>query len=83
MCSQELPAERVWASIRRAGAPLVESVTFSKLYEGPPIPEGFRSLTYTVTYRAEDHTLTSGEVAGVHDKIIQQVERQTGAKLRE
>jgi phenylalanyl-tRNA synthetase beta chain len=80
--SADLPAERVVASIQRAGAPLVEAVTLLDVYTGPPIPEGAKSLTYTVTYRAQDHTLTNEEVAAVRARIIQAVERQTGAKLR-
>ena len=35
-----------------------------------------------LTYRAPDRQLTNDEVAAVRAKIVQQVERQTGAKLR-
>jgi phenylalanyl-tRNA synthetase beta chain len=80
--NQDVPAERLVTSIRRAGAPLVESVTLYDLYQGERLPEGTRSLTYTVLYRAADHTLTNEEVAAVRAKIVQAAERQTGAKLR-
>jgi phenylalanyl-tRNA synthetase beta chain len=76
------PAERLVTSILRAGAPLVESVVLKGIYQGEGIPEGARSLTYTVTYRAPDHTLTADEVAAVRARIVQAAERQTGAKLR-
>lgn len=79
---EDAPAERLVTSIRRAGAPLVESVTLADTYSGAGIPDGTRSLTYTVVYRAPDHTLTNDEVATVRGKIIQAAERQTGAKLR-
>lgn len=79
---QTIPAERLEAVIRRAGAPLVESVALFDVYIGERIPPGMRSLAYRVTYRAADHTLTNEEVAAVRAKIVQQVERQTGAKLR-
>jgi phenylalanyl-tRNA synthetase beta chain len=79
----DVPAERLEASIRRAGAPLVRLVEFFDLYKGNRIPEGTKSLAYTITYQAPDHALTNEEVATVKAKIIQQVERQTGAKLRE
>ena len=78
----DLPAERLVASIARAGAPLVESVEFLNVYQGAPIPEGAKSLAFSVTYRAADRTLSSEEVTAVRAKIVQQVERQTGAKLR-
>jgi phenylalanyl-tRNA synthetase beta chain len=76
------PAERLVTSILRAGAPLVESVTLKGTYGGEGIPEGYRSLTYTVVYRAPDHTLTAEEVAAVRARVVQAAERQTGAKLR-
>ena len=41
-----------------------------------------KSLTFTVTYRAPDRTLTDGDVLAVRTKVIQLAERQTGAKLR-
>ncbi|HEX2513314.1 MAG TPA: phenylalanine--tRNA ligase subunit beta, partial [Chloroflexota bacterium] len=76
------PAERLVSSIKRAGAPLVESVVLVDTYEGESIPEGARSLTYAVVYRAPDHTLTSEEVGAVRARIVQAAERQTGARLR-
>lgn len=79
---EDVPAERLDSSIRRAGAPLVESVALTDTYRGDRLPEGTRSLTYTVVYRAPDHTLTNEEVTAVRGKIVQAAERQTGAKLR-
>ena len=82
LLARSTPAERLVASVQRAGAPLVESVTLKGIYGGEGIPEGFRSLTYTVVYRAPDHTLTAEEVSAVRARIVQAAERQTGAKLR-
>ncbi|MGH2352073.1 MAG: phenylalanine--tRNA ligase subunit beta [Chloroflexota bacterium] len=80
--SKDVPAERLVTSIRRAGAPLVESVALNDVYQGERIPADTRSLSYTVVYRAPDHTLTNDEVVAVRAKIVQAAERQTGAKLR-
>jgi phenylalanyl-tRNA synthetase beta chain len=80
--SENVPGERLEASVRRNGAPLVESVTPNDLYEGAGLPEGTRGLTYTIVYRAPDHTLTGEEVAAVRARIVQAAERQVGAKLR-
>ena len=78
----DLPAERVLTAIQRGGAPLVESVELFDVYQGDRVPEGSRSLAFTVTFRAMDHTLTTEEVAAVRTKVIQFTERQTGGKLR-
>jgi phenylalanyl-tRNA synthetase beta chain len=79
---KDVPAERLVTSIRRAGAPLVEEVALKDVYEGEGISEETRSLTYTVVYRAADHTLTGDEVAAVRAKVVQAAERQAGARLR-
>jgi phenylalanyl-tRNA synthetase beta chain len=75
-------SERLASSIQRAGAPLVEQVFLFDIYEGAGIPEGTKSLAYTVTYRAPDRTLSAEEIAQVRSKIISLAERQTGARLR-
>ena len=80
--ASDLPAERLVSSIRRAGAPLVETVDVTDVYDGAGVPEGKRSLTLAVAYRAPDRTLTSDEVTAVRQKVIQAAERQTGATLR-
>jgi phenylalanyl-tRNA synthetase beta chain len=79
---QDLPAERLVASMRRSGAPLVEDVRLKDVYQGPGIPEEMRSMTFRLTYRAADRTLSTDEVAALRAKIVQMAERQTGAKLR-
>jgi phenylalanyl-tRNA synthetase beta chain len=78
----DIPAERLVTSIKRSGAPLVEDVRLSGVYHGEQIPPGTRSLTYRVTYRAADRTLSAEEVASARAKIVQLAERQTSAKLR-
>jgi phenylalanyl-tRNA synthetase beta chain len=52
------------------------------VYTGDRVPTGTRSLAYTLTFRAPDHTLAGDEVAPLRAKIVAQAERQVGAKLR-
>jgi len=52
------------------------------LYTGPPIEEGKRSLTYSLLYRAEDRTLTDEEVEGVHNRLVEELERRLPIKVR-
>ena len=48
----EIPAERVVEEVREAGGDLLESVDLFDVYQGPQVPDGKRSLAYTLTFRA-------------------------------
>ena len=47
----------------------LESLRLFDLYEGQGIPEGFRSLAYTLSYRSHDRTLKDEEVEAVHNSL--------------
>ncbi len=80
--TDQTPAAEVERVIREAGGALLEDARLFDLYRGDPIPEGHKSLAYALTYRAPDRTLTDGDVAKVHQKIVKAAERVLGAKLR-
>lgn len=51
----------------------VESVFLYDVYDGEQVSEGRRSLTYELTLRAEDRTLTDAEIAGLIAGIEQRL----------
>lgn len=78
---QEVPALQLQRAIETAGGELVEEVRLFDLYQSAPVPEGKRSLAYTVTYRAPDRTLTDEEVSAAHGRVRQAL-AGLGADLR-
>lgn len=52
-----------------AGSAL-DAIEFVRQYEGPPLPEGKKSVSYRLTVSATDRTLSSEEVGAVRQKII-------------
>jgi phenylalanyl-tRNA synthetase beta chain len=52
------------------------------VYEGLQAEDGQRSLAFSITYRAEDRTLTDAEVNQVHDAVRAAIARELGAVLR-
>ncbi len=66
---EDFDADRVIDLIERVGGKLVEWVTVFDEYRGAPIPEGYRSVGFTIVLRAEDRTLSSDEA----DQIVQQI----------
>jgi len=60
---------------------LVENIKLFDTYEGAGVPQGKKSLAYTFTLRAEDHTLHDDEIKGAMDAIIAALDAN-GAPLR-
>ena len=72
----------VEAEILRTGAPLLAEVKLFDLYLGAQIPEGKKSLAYSLTYRAPDRTLTDEEVEQLEGKVVEALAARFGAYLR-
>jgi phenylalanyl-tRNA synthetase beta subunit (EC 6.1.1.20) len=68
--------------IRKQGTPLVESVKLFDIYKGKQIPDGKKSIAYSIIYRQENKTLTDAEVNKVHERILRALEFKIGAQLR-
>jgi phenylalanyl-tRNA synthetase beta chain len=80
---EEVHADEVEALLRRAGGHLLIDVKLFDLYRGEQIPEGKKSLAYSMVYQAPDRTLTDEEVAKVRARVIKKLESDLGAKLRD
>ncbi|HEX7315298.1 MAG TPA: phenylalanine--tRNA ligase subunit beta [Pyrinomonadaceae bacterium] len=57
-------------------------VALVDVYEGANMPEGKRSLTLRVEYRADDRTLRDEEVDAMHARVVAALEGEFGAQLR-
>ena len=54
----------------------LESLRPFDLYEGKGIPEGFRSIAYTLSYRSHDRTLKDEEVEAVHNGVREKLKEK-------
>ncbi|MDI6795823.1 MAG: phenylalanine--tRNA ligase subunit beta [Desulfatibacillaceae bacterium] len=79
--NKSVPAEEILEKVRQMKHPWVESVWVFDVYEGKPIEKGKKSLSLRITYRADDRTLTDGEVNALHDNIGKTLLNAFGAKL--
>jgi phenylalanyl-tRNA synthetase beta chain len=52
------------------------------VYEGAGVPEGKRSVTLRVEYRADERTLRDEEVDSMHARVVAALEGEFGAQLR-
>ena len=76
----DVPAARVQAIVEQA--PLVRSVRLFDVYSGSQVPSGKKSLAFSVSYQASDHTLTDEEVRRQRERIVARLRQEVGAALR-
>ncbi|MDP1545000.1 MAG: phenylalanine--tRNA ligase subunit beta [Anaerolineales bacterium] len=79
---ESVQAETVEALIRQTGGRSVTDIRLFDLYRDEKIGAGKKSLAYSLTYQAEDKTMTDAEAAAIRNKIVKRLEKEVGAKLR-
>jgi phenylalanyl-tRNA synthetase beta chain len=60
----------------------LSSVRLFDVYQGKGVPQGKKSLAFSLGYRADDRTLSAEEIEPQHEKILASLEKATGATLR-
>ena len=67
--------------IEKNGGAHLESYSLFDLYEGAQIKPGFKSVAYSITFRAKDRTLEESDISKAMDKILAGLEAM-GIELR-
>ncbi|HHW04119.1 MAG TPA: phenylalanine--tRNA ligase subunit beta [Thermoanaerobacterales bacterium] len=80
---EKVPAGDIIKVIKGAGGELVESVELFDIYKGDQIKKGFKSIAFSITYRAKDRTLTDEDVNEVHNRIKVTLVEEFNGILRE
>ncbi len=75
-------AGQILAFIRTYRSDLIQDVRLFDVYAGKPVPLGKKSLTFALSYQADDRTLTDEEVNTIHALVVEQLSRTFGAQLR-
>ena len=81
LVAHEIPASAIEDVIVQRGGKLLEGYELFDIYEGAPVPPGFKSMAYSLTFRAADHTLEEQEITTVMKKILNGLDR-LGIELR-
>ncbi|MCI1438286.1 MAG: phenylalanine--tRNA ligase subunit beta [Acetobacter indonesiensis] len=79
---RDVPAENLLRAVRGADRTLVTNVSLFDVYEGPHVPEGYRSIGVEVTLQPVEKSLTDAELEAVSERIVAAVAKTTGATLR-
>lgn len=76
------PAGAVQLAIAEAAGDLLGDLELFDVHVGEPLPEGKKSLAFSIDLRAPDRTLTDAEASAVVSAIVERLRRDFGAELR-
>ncbi|NLV86705.1 MAG: phenylalanine--tRNA ligase subunit beta, partial [Clostridiales bacterium] len=82
VCDGDVTVAALTQCMCDAGGDYLESCHLFDIYTGKGIPEGKRSVAFSLSIRAKDKTLTDELADEIMDKILQNLEKIHGAVIR-
>ncbi|MBN2822056.1 MAG: phenylalanine--tRNA ligase subunit beta [Coriobacteriia bacterium] len=87
---EEVTSEQLVHAMTSAGGKLLDGIRLFDVYRDPQdapagerrLPEGKKSLAFSLSYRSNEQTLSDEVVRPVHEKLLAKVCRATGAEVR-
>lgn len=81
LMKKEILVGQIEEIIAKKGGQYLESYALFDVYEGSQIQEGYKSVAYSVTFRAADKTLEDADVNEAMSRILKELEK-LGIELR-
>lgn len=82
LCDDAVLVRDIEAIFRKHGKKLLEKIVLFDVYKGKQIPDGKKSIAYSLTLRAEDRTLTDEEIERIISKIVRDMEQELHITIR-
>ncbi|MBR7082372.1 MAG: phenylalanine--tRNA ligase subunit beta [Oscillospiraceae bacterium] len=82
VCDTETTVGSLEKTIAAAGKPLLRGIELFDIYTGTGIPEGKKSVAFSLVMRSDTATLTDEEVDAVMENILECLKREQGAVIR-
>lgn len=83
LVSEDIYVRDIEKVIKANGGAYLENIELFDVYKGGQIVEGSKSVSFSITFRAENKTLVDDEVNSVMKDILTSLETQLGAVLRD
>ncbi len=78
----DVAAEAVLRAARSADRKAIASIRLFDVFEGPTLQPGIKSMGVEVVFQPLERTLTDQDIEALSEKVVSEVGRATGAKLR-
>lgn len=79
---KEILAGQIEEVIEKRGGKILESYSLFDIYEGAQIKAGYKSVAYSIVFRAKDRTLEEADITAAMKKILNGLESM-GIELRQ
>lgn len=80
--NEQITAKQLEGVIKQVAGDVLEEITLFDIYKGKQIPNGYKSVAYSLRFRAFDRTLTDETVNKIMQNIMDELAAKTGAELR-
>ena len=82
ICSESVTVAEAENVILAAAGKLLRGVKLFDVYRGTGVPQGMKSLAFSLSLRADDRTLTDVDSEAVVNKVLAALKEKLGATLR-
>ncbi len=82
ICDEEITVAQAEDTITAAAGKLLRGVKLFDIYRGTGVPEGKKSMAFSLELRADDRTLTDSDSEAVVSKVLTALKEKLGAILR-
>ncbi|MBF0494760.1 MAG: phenylalanine--tRNA ligase subunit beta [Candidatus Omnitrophica bacterium] len=82
LCGINISSAEIESIIKKEGEEFIREVKLIDIYQGEKLPEGKRSLTYSITYGVKDRTLLDKEVEDTHTRIKSALSQKLNVTFR-
>lgn len=82
LTSRRVSLSEMLSAIKALGIENLRNAQLVDVYEGANLPEGRRSITLRLEYRADDRTLRDEEADHMHERVVRAISEQFGAEQR-
>ena len=82
VCDESLTVAQLERCIVDAAGKLLRKINLFDIYRGKGVPEGKKSMAFSLVLRADDRTLTDEDSVGVVSKVLAKLEQDLGVQIR-
>lgn len=82
LINDDVPVRDIEKALKRRGGEYLEEIRLFDVYKGEQVPEGKKSVAYTLVFRSPERTLVDDEVNRAVEDMLNELKTEFGAVLR-
>jgi phenylalanyl-tRNA synthetase beta chain len=82
LVDSSVPADKLTKAAKSADKTLITDAKVFDLFQGGSLPDGKKSIAFSVTIQPRERTLTDQEIEALTAKVVAAVNKATGGELR-